>query len=176
MATSQRVTYREVEPEEALSAEFVVVTAEPERGAPHEFLCPRAWLRVPSFPVDDSPDAPLVDALVVEHPSLGNEAAVIVCGRLPPTWAVSAREAVVRLAAREKLEVERWNDEDDAVGGARALARSASRLAALRVLPHEGGQVFCSVLGPTARFGAFGGALQNAITSYRPLPSWASGS
>ncbi len=154
--------------------DFILLEAIPERGAPrHAFAAPRGWRPLLEIPVDPGAGAPAIGSVVVEDPALGPPSGALECGAVPGDYADGPRAVLERLAARDGYAVYRWNDEDDAIGGARAMASTDTHLAALRVLPHADGWAFFSGIVPKDRLAEIGGALKVGLSTFQLYPEWA---
>lgn len=165
-----------------LAEHFCVLECAPEGWVHHAITVPKAWSPIQPLPLDPDPSAPRLASLVVESMSLGDQSAVIVVGGVPRGWAPDARAVTEALAARDGLKPYRWNDEDDAVGGARAMVTDGRRVGAIRTLPlatdaagaDVPGWVYVACVGPKGRLDDYAGALKMAITSLKlhPFARW----
>jgi len=174
LSETHQVTCTRHEPREAAVAKaFIFCEFEAPGGVRHAYLVPRDWNVLTEVPVDPDPTAPRLDSVVLEDPTRGDGSAVFVSGWVGQDFAAGPREVATALAERDGYGIYRWNDEDDEAGGARAMASDKHTLCAIRVLPHGDRWAFFSAVGPKDRLGDFGGAVQNALVSWRLFPEWA---
>lgn len=180
---SQRaVRYVPHEPADpAMRALFVTLECVPDGWIHHAVTVPRAWTPIATLPIDPDPGAPILGSLVVESPALDAKSAIIACGGVPRGFAGDAKGVITALAARDRMAPYRWNDEDDAVGGARAMITDKVRIGGVRVLPLGDGRdpdvpgwVYYACVGPQDRLGEFAGALKHGLASFKvhPFAKW----
>jgi len=171
---TRRVRYTEHPVPDAHDArDFVLLEAAPDGGLHHALGAPRGWRPLLDIPIDPDPDAPALASVIVEDGEPGPDRGVLVCGSAPAGWAADARAVAEKLAARDGFAVYRWNDEDDEIGGARAMARTDTHVAAIRVLADGDGWAFFSGVVPKDRLAAIGGALQVGLSTFQLYPGWA---
>jgi hypothetical protein len=154
------------------NAEFQIIEAQSDGGMHHAVAVARSWTSL-DVPVDPNAQAPSLSSLHIEDLSLGPNSGVVVCGHIPRQRQPDARSAVEDLAKREGFTVYRWNDEDDAIGGARAMAHTDTHTMSLRVLPYDDVWAFVSAVVPSDRLATTGGALHAALVTFKLFPSWA---
>lgn len=156
---------------EAATPLFHIQVASSENGLHHAVAVPRAWDSL-NVPVESDPTAPQLESLHIEAVSLGEASGVIACGSYPRANFSDPKVLAESLMARDHYSVQRWNDEDVAIGGARVIGTTKTHTCALRVLPHEDLWVFVSAVIPTSRMEDIGGVLHAAIVTFALAPGW----